>query len=267
MSSEQHNSSAQPGHVASEMATPPPPAVSKTRVGLFLFCALLLAVVLAVTGILPRIHAEKKLAQDTNDMAIPQVTAIQLKQGSPVQEIVLPGNMQAYEDAPIYSRTDGYLKKWYVDIGGRVKKGQLLAEIDSPEVDQQLMQARADLATAQANLQLSQTTSARFSDLLKSDAVSQQDTDNAVSDTKAKITIVKSAQANVSRLEELQGFEKITAPFDGVIIARNTDNGQLINSGNTSTGSSTSVGNNAAGSFAVNSRELFHIAAINTLRV
>lgn len=267
MSSEQHHASDQPGHAVSEMAAPPPPAVSKARVVTFLLCALLLAVILAVTGILPRIHAEKKLVQDTNDMAIPQVITIQAKQGSPAQEIVLPGNIQAYTDAPIYSRTDGYLKKWYVDIGGRVKKGQLLAEIESPEVDQQLMQARADLATAQANLQLSQTTSARFSDLLKSDAVSQQDTDNAVSDTKAKITIVKSAQANVSRLEELQGFEKITAPFDGVIIARNTDNGQLINAGNTSTGNSTAVGNNAAGTAAVNSHELFHIAALNTLRV
>jgi multidrug efflux pump subunit AcrA (membrane-fusion protein) len=267
MSSEQHHVSDQPGHAVSEMATPPPPVVSKARVVTFLLFALLLAVVLAVTGILPRIHAEKKLAQDTNEMAIPQVMAIQLKQGSPAQEIVLPGNIQAYTDAPIYARTDGYLKKWYVDIGGRVKKGQLLAEIETPEVDQQLMQARADLATAQANLQLSQTTSVRYSDLLKSDAVSQQDTDNAVSDTKAKITMVKSAQANVSRLEELQGFEKITAPFDGVIIARNTDNGQLINSGNTSSGSNTAVGNNAAGTAAVNSHELFHIAALNTLRV
>jgi multidrug efflux pump subunit AcrA (membrane-fusion protein) len=267
MSSEQHHDSAQPGHAAGEMATPPPPVVSKTRVVVFLLCALLVAVILAVAGILPRIHAEKKLVQDTNDAAVPQVLVIQPKEGAPTQEIVLPGNMQAYQDAPIYSRTDGYLKRWYVDIGGRVKKGQLLAEIESPEVDQQLMQGRADLATAQANLQLSQTTSARYTDLLKTDAVSQQDTDNAVSDTKAKQTMVKSAQANVSRLEQLQSFEKITAPFDGVLTARNTDNGQLINSGNASTGSSTGVGNSAAGSTTVNTRELFHIAAINTLRV
>jgi multidrug efflux pump subunit AcrA (membrane-fusion protein) len=267
MSSEQHHTSAQPAHPSPEGAAPAPPAISKKRVAGFLFIALLLAVILAVTGILPRIHAEKKLAVDTNEAAIPQVLAIQPKEGSPTQEIVLPGNVQAYIDAPIYSRTDGYLKKWYVDIGGRVKKGQLLAEIESPEVDQQLMQARADLSTAQANLQLSQTTSSRFSDLLKSDAVSQQDTDNAVSDTKAKQTMVKSAEANVSRLEQLQGFERITAPFDGVLTARNTDNGQLINSGNASTGNATGVGNNAAGSTTVNSRELFHIAAINTLRV
>jgi multidrug efflux pump subunit AcrA (membrane-fusion protein) len=267
MSSERHDDSSQHSHTVNELATPQPPAISTRRVVVLLLCALVLAVILAVVGILPRMHAEKTLAQDTNDMAIPQVLVIEPKAGSPTQEIVLPGNIQAYEDAPIYSRTDGYLKKWYVDIGGRVKKGQLLAEIESPEVDQQLMQGRADLATAQSNLQLSQTTSARYADLLKSDAVSQQDTDNAISDTKAKQTMVKSAQANVSRLEQLQSFEKITAPFDGVITARNIDVGQLINSGNASTGSSTGVGNSAAGTSAVNTRELFHIAALQTLRV
>jgi multidrug efflux pump subunit AcrA (membrane-fusion protein) len=267
MSSERHDDSSQHRHTVNELATPQPPAISTRRVVVLLLCALVLAVILAVVGILPRMHAEKTLAQDTNDMAIPQVLVIEPKAGSPTQEIVLPGNIRAYEDAPIYSRTDGYLKKWYVDIGGRVKKGQLLAEIESPEVDQQLMQGRADLATAQSNLQLSQTTSARYADLLKSDAVSQQDTDNAISDTKAKQTMVKSAQANVSRLEQLQSFEKITAPFDGVITARNIDVGQLINSGNASTGSSTGVGNSAAGTSAVNTRELFHIAALQTLRV
>ena len=148
-----------------------------------------------------------------------------------------------------------------------MKKGQLLAEIESPEVDQQLMQGRADLATSQSNLQLSQTTAARYTNLLESNSVSKQDTDNAVSDLKAKETMVKSAQANVSRLEQLQSFEKITAPFDGVLTARNTDVGQLINAGNASTGSSTGVGNNAAGTSPVNMRELFHIAAIRTLRV
>lgn len=267
MSSEGHQDSAKSGHAANELATPAPPAISKRRVVVLLFCALVLAVILAVVGILPRMHAEKTLAQDTNEMAIPQVLVIEPKAGAPTQEIVLPGNIQAFEDAPIYSRTDGYLKKWYVDIGGRVKKGQLLAEIESPEVDQQLMQGRADLSTAQSNLQLSQTTSSRYADLLSSDAVSQQDTDNAVSDMKAKQTMVKSAQANVSRLEQLQSFEKITAPFDGVLTARNIDVGQLINAGNASTGNNTGVGNSAAGSSTVNTHELFHIAAINTLRV
>ncbi len=267
MNAEQHPSSAHQGHVESEMATPPPPPVSKARVTIFLLCAIIVAVVLAVGGILPRIHAEKKLADDTNEMAIPQVLVIQPKEGAPTQEIVVPGNMQPYIDAPIYSRTDGYLKKWYADIGTHVKKGQLLAEIESPEIDQQLQQARADLATAQANLQLSQTTAARYADLLKQDAVSQQDTDNSAADLKARQTMVKSAQANVSRLEQLTSFEKITAPFDGVITARNVDNGQLINSGNTGNGSSIGSGNIAAGSTSVNSHELFHIASLNTLRV
>ena len=165
-------------------------------------------------------------------------------------EIILPGNIQAFTDSPIYARTNGYLKKWYVDIGAHVKAGQLLAEIETPEVDQQLDQARADLNTAQANYQLSEITATRYQDLLKTDSVSKQDVDNAIGDFAAKKAMVASAQSNVKRLEELQSFEKIYAPFDGVITARNTDVGHLINSG--------------AGGPAT---ELFHIAAIRTLRV
>ena len=165
--------------------------------------------------------------------------------GAPQTEIVLPGNIQAFNDSPIYARTNGYLKKWYVDIGAHVKAGQLLAEIETPEVDQQLDQARADLNTAQANLQLSQITAERYQDLAQTDSVSKQDVDNATSDFAAKKAMVASAQSNVKRLEELQSFEKIYAPFDGVITARNTDVGHLINSG--------------AGAPAT---ELFHIAAV-----
>jgi multidrug efflux pump subunit AcrA (membrane-fusion protein) len=170
--------------------------------------------------------------------------------GAPQTEIILPGNIQAFTDSPIYARTNGYLKKWYVDIGGRVKQGQLLAEIETPEVDQQLDQARADLNTAQANYSLSEITAKRYEDLLKTDSVSKQDVDNAEGDFAAKKAMVASAQSNLKRLEELQSFEKIYAPFDGVITARNTDVGHLINSG---------AGGPAA--------ELFHIAAIRTLRV
>ena len=159
--------------------------------------------------------------------------------------------MQAFKDAPIYARTNGYLKRWYVDIGGRVKAGQLLAEIDTPEVDQQLHQATADLGTAEANMHLSEITATRYQGLLKSDSVSQQDADNAAGDFAAKKAIVQSAQANLRRLQELQSFEKIYAPFAGVITARNTDIGQLINSGS-STGTKS---------------ELFHIAAPGKLRV
>jgi RND family efflux transporter MFP subunit len=254
MSSGQHQASGNSGHPEGGFVAPP--ATSKKGIILFLLVVLILAVVLAVTGILPRIHAEKKLAEDTNSMAIPQVLVIAPKSGAPAQEIVLPGNMQAFRDAPIYARTDGYLKQWFVDIGGRVKKGQLLAIIDSPEVDQQLQQSRADLATAQSNLQIAQTTANRYADLVRSKSVSEQDQQTFAADAQSRQTMVHSAEANVKRLEELQGFEKIVAPFDGVLTARNTDNGQLINAGNASTGT---PGGNA--------RELFHIAAIDTLRV
>ena len=256
MGSKPNQDSSSAGHHVSGLVAPP--ATSTKRVGFVLLIAVVVAVILAVTGILPRIQAEKKLVTDTNDAAIPQVLTIQPKQGAPAQEIVLPGNMQAFRDAPIYARTSGYLRKWYVDIGGRVKKGQLLAVIDSPEVDQALQQGQADLATAQSNLQISQTTANRYTDLLKTNSVSQQETQNFTADAQAKQTIVRSGEANVKRLQELQSFERITAPFDGVLTARNTDEGQLINAGNASTG------NGASGT---NGRELFHIAAIDTLRV
>ena len=213
---------------------------------------LLLAALLGVSGIIARKRTQQKLAVDTTTRAVPEVAAIVPKQGAPAQEIVLPGNVQAFRDAPIYARTNGYLKRWYVDIGGHVRRGQLLAEIESPEVDQQLQQGQADLATAQSNLQISQTTSARYAYLLTSNSVSKQDADNFAADTRAKQTMVTSAEANVRRLQELQSFERLTAPFDGVVTARNTDNGQLINAGNLGAGTT---------------RELFHVAAINPLRV
>ncbi len=213
--------------------------------------ALVILVAIVISGILPRIHARAALDKETAEMAIPTVSVVRPKRGAPAQEIVLPANVQAYIDAPIYARTNGYLKRWYADIGAHVKAGQLLADIETPEVDQQLRQARADLATAQANLNLSQITANRYEDLLKTDSVSKQETDNAAGDFAAKQATVQSAQANVRRLEELQAFEKIYAPFDGVITARNTDIGALIDSGS-SGGSRT---------------ELFHIAQPDKLRV
>jgi RND family efflux transporter MFP subunit len=206
---------------------------------------------LVISGIVPRLRSRKALAAETNELAAPTVLVIQPKRGAPSQEILLPGNIQAFVDAPIYARTNGYLKRWYFDIGSHVKQGQLLAEIESPEVDQQLSQAQADLGTVTANLHLSQITADRFSDLIKQDAVSQQETDNAVSDLASRNTAVKSAQANVDRLKQLVSFEKVYAPFDGVVTARNTDIGQLIDSG-------------ASGGQA---RSLFQVAAINKLRV
>jgi RND family efflux transporter MFP subunit len=206
---------------------------------------------LVVSGILPRIQARNALAVETKEMAIPTVTVVHPKPSAPSKEIVLPANVQAYIDAPIYARTNGYLKKWYVDIGARVTAGQLLADIETPEVDQQLRQTRADLATAEANLSLAQITADRYVGLLKTDSVSKQDTDNAQANFAAQKATVQSGEANVKRLEQLQSFEKIYAPFSGVITARNTDIGALIDSGS-SGGART---------------ELFHIAQPDRLRV
>jgi RND family efflux transporter MFP subunit len=221
-----------------------------TRAILLLFTVVVVALVV-IWGISSRRKANAQLSQETRELAIPTVTVVLPKRGAPQQEIILPGDMQPYTDAPIYARTTGYLKSWHVDIGGRVKSGQLLAEIDTPEVDQQLQQARADLDTAEANLHLAEITATRYKDLMKTDSVAQQDVDNASGNLDARRTAAESARSNVKRLEELQSFKKIYAPFDGVITARNTDIGALIDSG--SGGGPT--------------RELFHIAAVNRLRV
>ncbi len=220
------------------------------KVLLILLAIGVLAGFVVVRGINARIKASAIVKQETLDLAIPSVATIQPKRGEARDEIVLPGNMMAFIDAPIYARTNGYLKKWNVDIGQHVKAGQQLAEIESPEVDQQLSQARADLQTAEANLKLAETTAARYQTLLKLDAISRQEVDTAVGDYEAKKAIVASGKANVNRLEQLVSFEKVTAPFDGVITARNTDIGALINAGN---------GGSA--------QELFHLAATDKLRV
>jgi RND family efflux transporter MFP subunit len=222
--------------------------VGKVMLGLLVL--LIVAGLILFRGITARAHASEEVKADTHDLAVPAVSVAQPKVGSPQEELILPGNIQAYIDAPIYARTSGYLKRWYVDIGGKVKDGQLLADIDTPELDQQLQQARADLATAKANYDLAGTTAARYENLLKSDSVAKQDVDNAEGDAHAKKAMVDSATDNVKRLEQLQSFEKVYAPFDGVLTARNTDIGQLIGSGSGS-----------------GAKELFHVAAIHTLRV
>ncbi|ADV83085.1 efflux transporter, RND family, MFP subunit [Terriglobus saanensis SP1PR4] len=235
------------------------PRTSRRGLGVLVLLVLIAAVGLGALGVLKRKHSASNLKTYTDAMAAPTVELQQPVMQSTAQEIVLPGNMQAYTLAPIYARTTGYVKAWYHDIGSRVSKGELLAVIETPELDQQLMQARADLATAQSNAALAKTTSDRFGDLIGKNAVSQQDTDNAKSQYDARVTQVNSAEANVKRLEELQSFEKITAPFDGVVTARNIDTGQLISS----TGSTTTAG---AGTITGN-KEIFDISANQVLRV
>jgi RND family efflux transporter MFP subunit len=213
--------------------------------------SVLIVATLLIYGIWTRIRAKSALANETTQAAVIAVSVVQPQRTAPTQEITLPGNVEPFVSAPIYSRTNGYLQKWYVDIGTHVKQGQLLAVIDTPEVDQQLQQSRSTLATAQANLKLSEITANRYQGLLNSHAVAQQDVDTAVQTFRANQSIVEADQANVRQLETLQSFEKIYAPFDGVIIARNTDIGNLIDSGS-SGGVKT---------------DLFHIAQPGKLRV
>jgi RND family efflux transporter MFP subunit len=235
-------------HAHQEHGTAPehsPISPRKALVGVALL--LIVAVALAILGILPRRSAEAALERHTNETAAPTVIIATPKQGAPLSNLTLPGNVTSYTDSPIYAQTTGYLTKWYYDIGARVKKGALLAEIATPELDQQLLQAEADLATAQATATNAHTQAERYQGLVGSDAVSKQDTDTFVNQAAATSASVRSAQANVQRLRELQSFEKIYAPFDGVVTARTVDIGQLINTGATN--------------------ELFHMQAIQTLRV
>jgi RND family efflux transporter MFP subunit len=213
--------------------------------------ALIVVAALLVSGILSRVRARTTLKAETAQVALTAVSVVSPKQTAPAEEIILPGNVQPFITSPIYARTNGYLKKWYFDIGAHVKQGQLLAVIETPEVDQQLQQARSNLATAQANLELAAITKARYQGLLKSNAVSQQDADNAVGTYSANKAIVEADQAAVDQYTALVSFEKVYAPFDGVITARNTDIGDLINSGSNANAKT----------------DLFNIAQPGTLRV
>src|ERR1700730_9855151 len=198
---------------------------------LALLIAVIVTAALLIAGIWSRVRASAKLRSETSQVALTAVSVVSPARTTPAQEIILPGNVQPYITSPIYSRPNGYLQKWYADIGARVKQGELLAVIETPEVDQQLEQSLSNLNTAKANLALAEITKNRYEGLLKSNAVSQQDVDNAVGNFNANTAIVEAAQANVKQLQALQSFEKIYAPFDGVVTARNTDIGDLINSG------------------------------------
>ncbi len=210
-------------------------------------------VVLAVLffGIRSRLNAEASLRTVTAQMAVPSVSVVQPKPAAAAQEIILPGNMQPFISSPVYARTDGYLKKWVFDIGAHVKAGQLLATIQSPEIDEQLSQAKSTLATAQANLNLAEITKTRYEAMFQKHAVAQQDRDNAAGTYSANKAMVDADMANVRHYEALVSFEKVYAPFDGVITARNTDIGDLINSGSSSTAKT----------------DLFHIAQTGAVRV
>jgi RND family efflux transporter MFP subunit len=228
-------------------AHPDAPPLSGRVAAVLIVILLVFAVLIAVGGIVPRVRARTQLKDQTDALAAPTVIAKSPQVGKTGQEVILPGNVYAYSDASLFARTDGYLTKWYFDIGAHVRQGQLLAVIATPEVDKQLLQARADLLTAQANAGLAKTNSTRYQGLVTQSAVSQQDTDTFVSQAASTSSAVQSAQANVQRLEQLQSFEKIYAPFSGVITARNVDVGQLINAGS--------------------GTQMFRISAIDVLRV
>lgn len=209
------------------------PQQKRTRLFFFLFVIVAALIVAGAVTLLQRRAQYEALAKNTEEIAIPTVAVIHPTLEDSDEDLVLPGTLQAYVESPIYARTSGYLKKWYHDIGTRVRQGELLADIETPEIDQGLSQAKADLATAQANANLSQITATRYEDLIKTDGVSKQEVDNATGDLAAKKAIVASAEANVRRLEQLESFKHIYAPFSGVITRRNVDIGNLINAGNT----------------------------------
>lgn len=223
---------------------------SPGRAGRWLALLALAALLVAALGIASRVRSRSALKEKTLAAAAPVVATVEPVTGDPENELLLPGNVEAFTDAPIYARTTGYVRAWYADIGTLVAKGQKLADIESPEVDQQLHQARADLQTAVANEELARLTADRVEKLVDTQAISRQEYDNAVSAYKARQAETASAKANVGRLEQLVGFEQIVAPFAGTITARNTDVGQLVDAGSTAAG-----------------RELFRIASTQKLRV
>jgi RND family efflux transporter MFP subunit len=211
----------------------PKPAAAPTsgRWRLIAVAAAIAVLVIVGWGIFSRIKAEDRLQKETDDQAIPTVTVVEAKASPASEELVLPGNVQANFDTAVYARTSGYLKRWYTDIGTPVKAGQLLADIDTPEIDDELRQAEADLKTALANSALAQSTAKRWKALLVTDSVSKQETDEKIGDAEAKAAMVASARANVARLQQLETFKHVVAPFDGVVTARETDIGALINAG------------------------------------
>ena len=196
--------------------------------------ALAMAGVVAMAGIGWRYYRGVETRDWTEAQTVPTVQLIHIAAAKNGGTLMLPGQLQAFTNAPIHAQVTGYVKKWYVDIGSSVKAGDLLAEIETPEIDQQLEQARADLATAQAREKLAKLTAKRWDDMLKSESVSRQEADEKNGDYEAKAAATIAAKANVDRLQAMASFKRIVAPFDGVVTARRTDIGQLINAGSSS---------------------------------
>ena len=232
-----------------ERASYAPDENLRRRIRRYSLILLIVALVLAVWGVASRVIARNALARATIANAVISVVVVHPVRARTGEDLVLPATVQANAQAPIYARTNGYLKAWYTDIGTHVRKGQLLARIDTPEVDQQLAQGIADLASARANLALAVSTNARWQKLLATDSVSRQDADQKAAAAAAAKAAEESAAANVARLRELESFKRVVAPFDGVVTARNTDVGALVNAGE------------AAGA------ELFRVADTRTLRI
>ncbi len=220
----------------------------KPRLWLIGVVALVVIILCAIAGILPRLHQRTALKSETRDLAVPIVSTLRAVPGKSSLGLSLPAEVKPFVEAPIYARANGYVKKWMVDIGARVQAGQLLAEIDTPEVDQELAQSRADVATADANLRLAQLTAERYDELMRTDSASRQDYDNAKGNFEARKAAAESARFNVKRLEQLTDFKQIRAPFDGVITSRGVDAGALVTTG-------------------TGAKELFHLASTSRLRV
>jgi len=217
--------------MSEQPATPPSATPADPRTRRYVLVLTSMALLLAIWGIVSRLSARSSLETQATQAAIATVITARPHPGPGSDTLVLPGSVQAFYEAPIYARTSGYLKIWHTDIGTPVRKGELLAEIDTPEVDQELRQAQADLATAAANYELARTTNQRWQGLLATESVSQQDADQRAGDAAAKAAARQSAAANVARLQELESFKRVLAPFDGIVTQRNTDVGALINAG------------------------------------
>src|SRR5271165_1733312 len=237
---------------APEITPPPPLPPAPPRTALLLIGVVLLLLVLGgIVSVLVRLRANRVLADETERNSIPTVAVIHPTAEKPDEELVLPGSLQAFEESPIYARTNGYLLRWYKDIGSRVSQGELLADIDTPEVDQELMQARATRQQVAAQMDLAKINADRYVGLRTTDSVSQQEADQQASGYQQAKANLDAADANVRRLEQLESFKHVYAPFSGVLTKRNVDPGALINAGNAG----------AAG------KQLFDTARVDPLRV